>query len=188
MKRKHGMIKKREIGISIITETDDNTASRQSGKQVPSVGEPIRNDAPDKKVEMLIRRAIHTTLSVYRIRSGEVSVVLTDDKKIRRLNRQHRNTDRATDVLSFPQYHGLAEIKKTDYPYLGDIVISMETAEKQAEEYGHSLEREVAYLTVHSMLHLLGYDHLNEKDRFMMRFCEKEIMKTVGIFKSESQA
>lgn len=134
-------------------------------------------------VEETIRKSIGVALEHYRIRACEVSVLLTDDRHIRELNLEHRKKDSATDVLSFPQYTGIVEIKSIDFPYLGDIVISVETAKEQALEFGHSLEREVSYLTVHSVLHLLGYDHIEEKDRFMMRHSEKEIMKQLGIFK-----
>lgn len=135
------------------------------------------------EIEEMIRKSVITALEPYRIKACEVSVLLTDNEKIRELNREHRNKDAATDVLSFPQYPSLKEVKAISFPYLGDIVISIETAREQACEFGHSLRREISYLTVHSVLHLLGYDHLEEKDRFMMRHAEKEIMKRMGVFK-----
>jgi len=113
----------------------------------------------------------------------EVSVVLTDDDNIRELNRQYRNQDCSTDVLSFAMNEG-DEPEITDGPanvMLGDIVISLETAIRQAADYGHSQEREVAYLTIHGMLHLLGYDHENEEARSLMREQEEAILSCLGI-------
>jgi probable rRNA maturation factor len=112
----------------------------------------------------------------------EVSVTFVDDEEIRILNNEYRNIDRSTDVLSFP----MGEEDNFNVPYtplLGDIVISLETAQRQAREFGHSLEREIAYLTAHSMFHLIGYDHINEADKIVMREKEKLVMKNLGIFK-----
>ena len=110
-----------------------------------------------KPLRDLIKSAITQTLKYLSFeREVEVSVMLTDDEDIRALNSLHRNQDRPTDVLSFP----MEEWEEEDAVILlGDIVISLERAAAQAEEYGHSLEREVGFLTVHSMLHLFGYDH-----------------------------
>lgn len=111
----------------------------------------------------------------------EISLSFVDDEEIRDLNREYRNKDSKTDVLSFP----MDDDEDQDFytPLLGDIVISLETALEQAKEYGHSLNREIIYLTVHSMFHLLGYDHMNEDDKAIMREKEKNVMKTLGIFK-----
>ena len=112
----------------------------------------------------------------------EVSVTFVDDEEIRILNNEYRNIDRSTDVLSFP----MGEEDNFNVPYtplLWDIVISLETAQRQAREFGHSLEREIAYLTAHSMFHLIGYDHINEADKIVMREKEKLVMKNLGIFK-----
>ncbi len=114
----------------------------------------------------------------------EVSVVFTDNEKIRELNREHRNKDSATDVLSFPMYdfRNGEEILDGETAELGDIVISLERAGEQAEEFGHSFKREVAFLTVHSVLHLLGYDHeLSEEDEKEMFAIQDEIMEEIGI-------
>ena len=114
----------------------------------------------------------------------EVSVVFTDNEKIRELNREHRNKDSATDVLSFPMYDFIngEEILDGETAELGDIVISLERAGEQAEEFGHSFKREVAFLTVHSVLHLLGYDHeLSEEDEKEMFAIQDEIMEEIGI-------
>lgn len=121
----------------------------------------------------------------------EVSVLLTDNATIHRLNREYRNVDRETDVLSFPLIDDIAENAETGLFVvnnkkctlgLGDIVISMEKAFSQAQEYGHSLEREVAFLTVHSMLHLLGYDHeTSEEDEKAMFAKQEAILNEIGI-------
>jgi len=112
----------------------------------------------------------------------EVSVTFVDDEEIRALNKVYRNIDSSTDVLSFPM--GEEDIFDVPYtPLLGDIVISAETAQRQAREFGHSVEREIAYLTAHSMFHLIGYDHINEGDKAIMREKEKLVMRNLGIFK-----
>ena len=108
----------------------------------------------------------------------ELDVTLTDDAIIHTINREQRGVDRPTDVLSFP-------IDEMDYDtnrrYLGDMVLSLERAEAQGEEYGGGFEHEVQYLTVHSVLHLLGYDHLDEgEEKAKMRAREKAIMKELG--------
>ena len=123
----------------------------------------------------LIRRAVNSALKYEDFPyDAEVSVTLVDNEGIRTLNAEYRDIDRATDVLSFPMYEG-GEIDETDVlegePIsIGDIVLSLERAEEQAREFDHSFEREVAFLCVHSVLHLLGYDHelgeAEEKDMF----------------------
>lgn len=111
----------------------------------------------------------------------EVSVSFVDNEEIQELNRDYRNVDSPTDVLSFPM-----DDEETDLyiPLLGDIVISAERALEQATEFGHSFLREVAYLTAHSMFHLMGYDHMNDEEKQTMRQKEKEVMKILGIFKN----
>ena len=111
-----------------------------------------------------------------------VDVTFVSNRKIREYNRQYRNIDRATDVLSFPLGGEYFEADPdTGAALLGDIVISLERAAEQAEEYGHSFEREVGFLTVHSMLHLLGYDHIDEAEGDVMRAREKKILKKIGL-------
>jgi len=113
----------------------------------------------------------------------EVSVSFVDNEEIQRLNKEFRNIDRPTDVLSFPSIDEFEVDFEIKPRILGDIVISLEKAQEQAVEYGHSFEREVIYLTVHSMLHLLGFDHIEEEDKKIMRPKEKEIMKRLKVFK-----
>ena len=114
---------------------------------------------------------------------ASVDVTLVSNRKIREYNRDYRNIDRATDVLSFPLgEEGEYDIDpETGACLLGDIVISLERAAEQAEEFGHSYEREVGFLTVHSMLHLLGYDHIEEPDGDIMRAHEKKILEKIGL-------
>lgn len=114
---------------------------------------------------------------------AEVSVVFVDDEYIRELNRQFRGKDCSTDVLSFALNEG-DEPEILDGPeetLLGDIVISLETAIRQADDFGHSLERELAYLTVHGVLHLMGYDHEAEDAKAEMRRQEEQILALLGI-------
>lgn len=138
-------------------------------------------------LKMLIRAAVEATLDYEQYGNPvEVSVTFTDNEEIRKLNKQFRNIDRATDVLSFPlfDYSGEGEEPPVDefMGMLGDIVISLEQAKKQAEEYGHSFEREAAFLCVHSMLHLLGYDHeTGEDDEADMRRRQTEILEQMGL-------
>lgn len=138
------------------------------------------------RMKMLIRSAVLATLAYEGYRQVcEVSVTFTDNDGIRAVNKQYRSIDKETDVLSFPltDFEG-GEEPPLDEPAisLGDIIISLEKAEAQAEEFGHSLEREVAFLTVHSMLHLLGYDHeLSEEDDADMRRRQREILDAMGL-------
>ncbi|NLW24100.1 MAG: rRNA maturation RNase YbeY [Clostridia bacterium] len=117
--------------------------------------------------------------------AAEISLVFVDDQEIRNLNKTYRGLDAPTDVLSFPMYEreDLLEISDEEVILLGDIVISLETASRQAQEYGHSLEREVAYLMVHGLLHLLGYDHLVEEEKKIMRQREEELLTSAGLIR-----
>ncbi len=136
-------------------------------------------------LKMLIRRAVKETLAYERFDDDcEVSVTFCDNEQIREMNRKFRNIDRETDVLSFPLFddNGVdAHIEELNC-MLGDIVLSLEKAHAQAEEFGHSFEREVAFLTVHSVLHLLGYDHeTSEEDEKDMRHRQSEIVDGIGL-------
>jgi len=130
----------------------------------------------------LIRQGIVATLESEEIYEDvEVSLLLIDNKEIKHLNNEYRNVNEATDVLSFPMYDNLEEALDEDYLYLGDIVISGERAVEQAGDYGHSVEREVGYLTVHSVLHLLGYDHVDEDEKKIMREKEEAILERINL-------
>ena len=135
------------------------------------------------KLRMLLRRAILETLAYENvdIKSPEVSMTFTDNEGIRELNRVHRDIDRATDVLSFPMFDFEDESEELEGA-LGDIVISLERAQEQAETFGHSFEREVAFLCVHSMLHLLGYDHeLSPEDDEAQCAAQRDIIEMLDI-------
>lgn len=139
------------------------------------------------KMKMLVREAVETTLDFEDFQNHcEVSVTFTDNEGIHELNKKFRGVDKPTDVLSFPlfDFEGETEEPPIDevMSNLGDIVISLEKAKEQAEEYGHSFERETAFLCVHSMLHLLGYDHeRSEEEDMEMRAKQSEIMKIMGL-------
>ena len=135
------------------------------------------------KLRMLLRRAILETLAYegIEITAPEVSMTFTDNEGIRELNRIHRGIDRATDVLSFPMFSFEDETEELEGA-LGDIVISLERAAEQAQTFGHSFEREVVFLCVHSMLHLLGYDHeLGAEEEAKQIAAQKEIISRLDI-------
>ena len=135
--------------------------------------------------KLLIRKACNATLEFEKFgNSAEVDVTLVDDEEIREINNEQRKIDSSTDVLSFPLgENGKYDANpKTGALMLGDIVISVETALKQADLYGHGLEREIAILTVHSMLHLLGYDHVNGgMEQAIMREKEEAVLDALGL-------
>ena len=138
------------------------------------------------ELETLIEQAVAASLNFEEIDFDcAVSVTFTDNAGIRDYNREYREKDAVTDVLSFPMFDmDTEEVYALDGTpvELGDIVLSLERAKEQADEYGHSFEREVAFLCVHSTLHLLGYDHerSDEEDK-MMRAKQREIMKILGL-------
>lgn len=138
------------------------------------------------KQKMLLRKAVKATLDYEGFQNDvQISVTFVDDEGIRAINKSYRNIDKATDVLSFPltDFEG-GEEPPTDEPEiaLGDIVISLERARAQAAEFGHSFDREIAFLTVHSMLHLLGYDHVDsEEDDKEMRARQSAILEKIGL-------
>ena len=109
----------------------------------------------------------------------ELSLVLTDDKRVHELNRTYRGVDKTTDVLSFSQREG----DNADHwdSLLGDVIVSVEQAQRQAEEYGHSMEREVGFLTVHGVLHLMGWDHEDPDDERRMMAKTEEVLRSVGL-------
>ena|SRR5665647_1478646 len=125
-------------------------------------------------------KAIHTALENVIFEAGyQVSVSFVDNKEIKALNLQYRGINEITDVLSFP----MEDEDERGVALLGDIVLCVDRAAEQALEFGHTLEREISYLTVHSVLHLLGYDHENDDEQGEMRKTEKEIMMKLQIFK-----
>ena len=147
------------------------------------------NDEQDKievtrKLIKLITKSIVRSLKYEKYPDKcEISVTLTDNESIHELNLEHRGVDRPTDVLSFPIFDEDDMGGKT---ILGDIVLSLERAREQAEEFGHSFEREVAFLTVHSMLHLLGYDHEEGKAQESEMFTRQEaILCKMGLARNK---
>ena len=141
-------------------------------------------------VRLLMRRCCHAVLELENFQgSAEVDISLVDNQQIREINKEQRNIDMVTDGLSFPlgangQYDKNPE---TGASMLGDVVLSVERAIEQAEQYGHSLQREIGYLTVHSVLHLLGYDHVDGGlEAVRMREKEEAVMASVGLPRGES--
>ena len=112
---------------------------------------------------------------------AQISLTLISPEEIRSLNRDYRGVDSVTDVLSFPQFESPEDFPEVGELCLGDVVICAERAEEQAEEYGHSKERELVYLFVHSLLHLLGYDHMEEDEKRVMREKEEHVMEHVDL-------
>ena len=148
----------------------------------------ISNSQKEVKIptglRMLVRRCCNAVLRMENFQgAAEVSVTFANNEQIHELNKMHRNVDAPTDVLSFPMGEdGKYDIDPaTNARILGDIVISMEKAVEQAERFGHTLQREVGYLTAHSMLHLLGYDHEEPLEKVHMREKEELVMTQLGL-------
>ena len=149
------------------------------------------------EVEDIICKVIDTALDMYECPyEAEVNITITDNEEIKEINAKCRTIDRATDVLSFPMinYEVPGDFSKVEdditnfHPesgelLLGDIMISIDKVFEQAEEYGHSVERELGFLTAHSMLHLCGYDHMEEEERAIMEQKQREIMDLVQLYR-----
>ncbi len=161
--------------------TPEEIEEKRKQSKMPKIKLFFNNKAKiDIKTKNLIKKACGAVLVEENyVENVEISVTLTDNREIRSINREYRNKDYATDVLSFPMGDKNYD---TGCIMLGDIVISVERANEQANEYGHSLEREIAFLTIHSMLHLLGYDHEeNEEDEAVMREKQTRLLNTIGL-------
>lgn len=141
-------------------------------------------------IRLLMRRCCHATLELEGFEgSAEVDISIVDNQQIQEINREKRNIDAVTDVLSFPlgENGHYDKNPETGAYMLGDVVLSIERAAAQAEQYGHSLQREIGYLTVHSVLHLLGYDHVDGGlEAVRMREKEEAVMTSVGLPRGES--
>jgi len=150
---------------------------------------------PDIPIETIIREIVMESIDYEACPyEAEVNVLLTDDEGIRQINREHRGIDRPTDVLSFPmvdyrQPADFSHVEETAEDYfnpetgelmLGDIVISLDRVAEQAKQYGHSQSRELAFLTAHSMLHLFGYDHMEDEERLVMEDRQRKILAGKG--------
>ncbi|MDI6617423.1 MAG: rRNA maturation RNase YbeY [Clostridiales bacterium] len=143
------------------------------------------------ELEGLVKIAVENTIKHEGMKKKcEVSIIFIDNEEIKRINKNFRGIDKITDVLSFPQIEYKNNLMGSDIDnmdlntgelVLGDIAISLDRAYEQSIEYGHSFEREVAYLTVHGMLHLLGFDHETESERRIMRKEEEDILAGIGL-------
>ncbi|MPM37435.1 Endoribonuclease YbeY [bioreactor metagenome] len=138
-----------------------------------------------EKLEQLLSDGLNAVAKLHGLgEKEEVDITIVTDEEIHALNRDYRNVDRSTDVLSFALDEDGGEPELVGGPevhLLGDIIISAETAARQAEEFGHGLEREIVYLAVHGLLHLLGYDHMQEEDKVVMRAKEEEALREIKL-------
>lgn len=136
----------------------------------------------DEENERVIERVCEEAALVYGLGpNAEISILLCHNEYIHKLNKQYRNIDRPTDVLSFALNEGEEDgYDGPDTALLGDIIISLEKVDEQAKEYGHSFERELAYLTIHGMLHILGYDHQTPDEKSEMRKEEEFVLQRLG--------
>ncbi len=143
----------------------------------------------NKTYEEIIKKVVEKCFEVENLINSKlyISITLTTPEQIHKINKEYRNIDRPTDVLSFPMFekHELEEkIENQNFIHedvLGDIVISIEQVEIQAKEYGHSFEREFAYMIVHGFYHLMGYDHIKEEDKIVMRPKEEKVLELLDI-------
>ncbi len=138
---------------------------------------------PEEALSAKMYEAAECCLEAEGVDAGraEISVTFVEPEEIRVLNREYRGNDSVTDVLSFPQFDDLSDLPEEGTICLGDVVICRERALEQAEEFGHSAEREILYLFVHSVCHLLGYDHMEEEDKAEMRAREEYVMDKIGV-------
>ena len=147
----------------------------------------------NQKYDEIIKKVVKQCFKEENMENSKlyISITLTNPEHIHEINKQYRNVDRATDVLSFPMFEKEEidnKIIKKDFEHedvLGDIVISIDQVEKQAKEYGHSFEREFAYMLVHGFYHLMGYDHIKEEDKVIMRPKEEKVLEKLGIRREE---
>ncbi len=141
----------------------------------------------DSQIDILIENAVEKTLKYVNRINGEVSILLVDDNFIKDLNKKYRNIDKITDVLSFALLEDVLDeefnFQDADKNVLGDVVISIDAVLRQAEDYGHSIERELCYLTIHGVLHLLGYDHKQETEKKQMRIVEERILESLKLIR-----
>ena len=145
----------------------------------------------NKDYEKVIEKVLNKCFEEENLENSKlyITITLTNPENIRTINKQYRNIDRATDVLSFPMFEKEEldkKIKNNDFEHqdvLGDLVISIEKVKEQAEEYGHSFERELSYMVVHGFYHLMGYDHIKEEDKKIMRPKEEKILNDLKILR-----
>lgn len=149
------------------------------------------NIEPNEQYKVIIEKVIKECFKEEGLINSKltVSITLTIPENIREINRNYRCIDKETDVLSFPMFEKVEldkKIKENNFEYediLGDMVISIPKVKEQAKEYGHSFERELAYMIVHSFYHLMGYDHMEEADKLEMRHKEENILNKLNIMR-----
>ena len=143
----------------------------------------------NKKYEQIIEKVVKKCFEIEGLEKSKlyISITLTNPENIQKINSEYRNINKPTDVLSFPMFEKEEidnKIQNQDFQFedvLGDIIISIEQVEIQASEYGHSFERELAYMVVHGFYHLMGYDHMEEADKIIMRQKEENILQKLEI-------
>ena len=144
---------------------------------------------PNEEYEKTIKKVLEECYKTENLTNSKliITITLTTPEKIRQINNEYRQIDKATDVLSFPMFEKSEldeKIKKQEFLHedvLGDIIISVQKVEEQAKEYGHSFERELSYMVVHGFYHLMGYYHIEEKDKIIMRPKEENVLSKLGI-------
>ena len=145
----------------------------------------------NKDYEKVIEKVLNKCFKEENLENSKlyITITLTNPENIRIINKQYRNIDRVTDVLSFPMFEKEEldkKIQNNDFEHqdvLGDLIISIEKVKEQAEEYGHSFERELSYMVVHGFYHLMGYDHIKEEDKKIMRPKEEKILNDLQILR-----
>lgn len=148
----------------------------------------------NKEYEDIVKTVVEQCFKEEKLEDSKlyISITLTTPEHIHQINKQYRNVDKETDVLSFPMFEKEELDKKIESQnfehedVLGDIVISIEKVKAQAEEYGHSFEREFSYMIVHGFYHLMGYDHIEEQDKAKMRPKEEKVLNKLGIRRDET--
>ena len=146
-----------------------------------------------EEYEEIIKRVIKQCFKEEKLEKSKlyISITLTNPENIQKINKQYRNIDKETDVLSFPMFEKFEieqKIKENKFDHddiLGDIIISIDKVKRQAIEYGHSFEREFSYMIVHGFYHLMGYDHIKEEDKVKMRPKEEKVLASLGIERNE---
>ena len=145
----------------------------------------------NKDYEETIKKVVRKCFETEKLENSKlyISITLTNPENIQKINKEYRNIDRETDVLSFPMFekdeldNKIKENKFEHEDVLGDIVISIDKVERQALEYGHSFEREFSYMIVHGFYHLMGYDHIQEEDKVVMREKEENVLNELEIYR-----
>ena len=152
------------------------------------IQDEIKSTQSEEIIKTLISVSEYAAFDELKHKDFEFTITITDNERIHQLNREYRGVDSATDVLSFPLWNREEDPfinPENNCIMLGDIIISLERAAEQANEYGHSLKRECAYLCVHAVMHLLGYDHIEEDDKKVMRAREEEILTKLKLTRED---